>query len=368
MKSERSFAEYSSRLREYINASDRSETGFNQLALALFALQYAHVESYRRFCLGRRVLPDKIICWTEIPAVPTAVFKELEMTSLPVGKRAAVFHSSGTMEQRPSRHYHSVESQAIYEASLLPWFKAHVIPDAERCTFVILTPAPVLASHSSLVHMFQVVRRAFGSPDSLFTGGMNVDGGWTLDFDATLRALQKATETSRPATLLGTAFSFVHLLDELAAKDLRLELPPGSRALETGGYKGRSRSLPRDDLHALITDRLGIPASHIVCEYGMCELSSQAYDRQVRKSEGVARDEARVFRFPPWARARIVSPENGRETAEGETGLIQVYDLANVRSVMAIQTEDLAVRRGEGFELIGRAASAEPRGCSLMAG
>ena len=38
-----------------------------------------------------------------------------------------------------------------------------------------------------------------------------------------------------------------------------------------------------------------------------------------------------------------------------------------VYSVMAIQTEDLAVRCGEGFELLGRAALAEPRGCSLMA-
>jgi hypothetical protein len=35
---------------------------------------------------------------------------------------------------------------------------------------------------------------------------------------------------------------------------------------------------------------------------------------------------------------------------------------------MAIQTEDLAVRRGEGFELIGRAELSEPRGCSLMTG
>jgi hypothetical protein len=40
--------------------------------------------------------------------------------------------------------------------------------------------------------------------------------------------------------------------------------------------------------------------------------------------------------------------------------------LANVYSVAAIQTEDLAVRRGDGFELIGRAALAGPRGCSLM--
>ena len=48
--------------------------------------------------------------------------------------------------------------------------------------------------------------------------------------------------------------------------------------LETGGYKGRSRALPKAELHALITERLGVPPSHIVCEYGMSELSSQAYE------------------------------------------------------------------------------------------
>jgi hypothetical protein len=154
--------------------------------------------------------------------------------------------------------------------------------------------------------------------------------------------------------LLGTAFSFVHLLDFLAEKNLRLTLPPGSRVLETGGYKNRSRSLPKTELHALITKRLGVPASHIICEYGMSELSSQAY-----AVNG-------AFHFPPWAQVQIISPETGREVADGETGLIRVFDLANVFSVAAIQTEDLAVRRGEGFELIGRARLAEQRGCSLM--
>jgi len=46
--------------------------------------------------------------------------------------------------------------------------------------------------------------------------------------------------------------------------------------------------------------------------------------------------------------------------------LIRIFDLANVYSVMAIQTEDLGIRRGSGFELLGRATLAEPRGCSLM--
>ena len=184
---------------------------------------------------------------------------------------------------------------------------------------------------------------------------------------------------NRPLVLLGTAFNFVHLLDHFAANNMRYKLARGSRVLETGGYKGQSREVPKVELHALITKHLGIAPENIVTEYGMSELSSQAYDRvagqvQSPKSEvqGSARPQVilspcpRVFRFPPWCRAHIISPETGREVAEGETGLLRIFDLANVRSVLAIQTEDLAVKRGDGFELIGRATQAEPRGCSLM--
>jgi hypothetical protein len=83
--------------------------------------------------------------------------------------------------------------------------------------------------------------------------------------------------TRHPSLLLGTAFSFVHLLDFLAERNLRFDLPAGSRVMETGGYKNRSRSMPKTELHQLITERLGVPPSHIICEYGMSELSSQAY-------------------------------------------------------------------------------------------
>jgi hypothetical protein len=48
--------------------------------------------------------------------------------------------------------------------------------------------------------------------------------------------------------------------------------------METGGYKGRTRELPGAELHRLDRGAFGIPASHIVSEYGMTELSSQAYD------------------------------------------------------------------------------------------
>ena len=64
---------------------------------------------------------------------------------------------------------------------------------------------------------------------------------------------------------------------------------------------------------------------------------------------------------------QIISPETGCEVDEGETGLIRVFDLANLYSVMAIQTEDLGVREADGFTLLGRTVLAERRGCSLMA-
>ena len=97
----------------------------------------------------------------------------------------------------------------------------------------------------------------------------------------------------------------------------------------------------------------------------MSELSSQAYDTASRTQTGRP-GIMRYFELPPWSRVQVVSPETGKEVANGETGLIRIFDLANVFSVMAIQTEDLGIRRDEHFDLVGRAQLAEPRGCSLM--
>ena len=308
------------------------------------------------------VTPQAVEHWSQIPAVPAAAFKELELTSLAPAERAAVFHSSGTTEQKPSRHFHSAASLAVYEASLWRWFESEALGAGRAASdLAILTPPPSRVPHSSLAHMFETVRKKLGQAESAFTGTISIDGSWAVDFAATMQQLENAGEAGRPVAMLGTAFSFVHLLDHLVENNLHCRLPESSSVMETGGYKNRSRVLPKLELHALITERLGVPSENIVCEYGMSELSSQAYD-----TPHSAPGTARRFRFPPWARVQIISPETGGDVAEGETGLIRVCDLANVFSVAAIQTEDLGVRRGDGFELVGRAQLAEPRGCSLM--
>src|SRR5206468_3483192 len=102
--------------------------------------------AYRRLCQARKVLPLDVSHWTHIPTVPAVAFKELEMTSLCPDERTAVFHSSGTTDQKPSRHFHDGGSLALYEASLLTWFGAHVL--TERWPMIFLTPSGADAPHS----------------------------------------------------------------------------------------------------------------------------------------------------------------------------------------------------------------------------
>ena len=384
-------SDFASRLREMIGDPQSAirNPQFSTLALQLFALQFQNNPAYQKICRTRKATPKVVEHWTQIPAVPTSTFKELEFSCIPTAERAAVFHSSGTTEQKPSRHFHCPASLELYETSLWQWFERCLVPEFgirnSEFRISILTPPPEQAPHSSLIYMFEAVRQKLGGAKTAFVGKIGTDGAWSLDFDALLVTLNSSLVTRLPAgalakvghssLLFGTAFSFVHLLDFLVENNLRFNLPAGSRVMETGGYKNRSRSMPKAELHALITERLGVLPETIVCEYGMSELSSQAYDSvasdkwRVTGKNGASRHPspvARHFQFPPWARAQIISPETGREVSEGETGLIHVFDLANVFSVMAIQTEDLAIRRGDGFELIGRAQLAEPRGCSLM--
>ena len=346
---------------EEFSASERSKhQSFESLARELFHFQYEHNAPYRRICEYRGVSPGSLTSWKDIPAVPTSAFKELEISCIEPKKRTRVFHSSGTTSQQPSRHFHHGESLRIYEGSLWSWFQVRfakaVNAPAARLSFISLTPRAEDSPHSSLAHMFEFLseKPIWASTD--FMGSIGADGGWTLPLKGTAAVLQRCVSEQQPVLLVGTAFLFVHLLDYLEESETRLKLPHGSMIMETGGYKGRSRTVPKEKLYQQLAETLGVTAGEIVSEYGMSELSSQGYDTISRR-----------LYFPPWARVQIVSPETGGEVSEGETGLVRVFDLANVYSVMAVQTEDLGVSHGNGFELLGRATAAEPRGCSLLA-
>ena len=345
-------------MREPLETWSRDDARFTALALDLFAFQFSHCAPYRRLCERRGRTPDRVASWREIPAVPAGAFKEMALRSFPAERETHVFRTSGTSsERRGALHLDTLE---VYEASLLPSFRRGVLPDlgpGERASIRVLAPSPVEAPDSSLSQMFGVVLRELGDAAS----GYDVRSG-ALQTDALALALESASADGIPVALCGTAFALVHLLDALEDRGARIPLAAGSRVMETGGFKGRARELPRDALYAAIEHALGVAPARIVNQYGMTELASQFYD-SVLCEPALPRHKI----APPWTRVRLVDPETGDEAEPGTPGIVTIFDLANTGSVLAIQTADLGRAIGDGFEVIGREPGAEARGCSIAA-
>jgi len=328
------------------------EARFERLALALFQLQVEHGAAYRRLCAAFGRDPRAVSHWREIPAVPTGAFKEARFAIFPPEGTVRTFRSSGTSAE--ARGELELDDLALYDASLEATFRAFICPDATRPRFLVLAPSAADAPDSSLSHMFSTALARMGTASSRCLVGAH---GW--DPDAAIAELRAACE---PLVLAGTAFAFVHLLDRLAARGEKLELPAGTRVMETGGFKGRSRELAREDLHGEIAARLGVPLARIVNQYGMCELASQFYEATLRTGEY-----GDVKIVPPWVRVRVVDPVTQDDVAPGERGVLAIYDLANTGSVLALLTSDLGELAPGGFRVFGRLRGAEARGCSLAA-
>jgi len=337
-------------------AQPTSDEEFNELASAVFEFQYERCGVYRAYCEQQKCIPETVSHWKQIPAVPTSAFKDFTLACFPAEDAVAEFQTSGTTGAKTGRHYfHTLE---LYDAAITHGFAAHLLPDNARLPMMVLTPSLQEAWQSSLSHMMDVVVREFGAVGSAYY----VEGG-ALRAEQLIAALREAERTGQPVFLLGTAFAFVELFDHLAQQSVRVRMADGSRAMETGGFKGRSREVSKTGLYGQFEKCLGIPPTHVVNEYGMTELSTQFYDQTLREGRQTDRKVAL-----PWSRVLITDPATGQEAHPGERGLIRIYDLANLWSAMCLQTEDIGVAGGgDVFEVVGRATGAEVRGCSLNA-
>jgi acyl-CoA synthetase (AMP-forming)/AMP-acid ligase II len=200
-------------------------------------------------------------------------------------------------------------------------------------------------------------------------------------------ALDKASQGNVPVFILGTALALLECMEKFQQQYRTFKLPAGSRILDTGGYKGRHVEITRQEFQQRLSETFGVPQEFLLNEYGMTELSSQFYassfahgsllDERMkdalfapRLSPFALRSQPSALRplhyMPPWVRVAAVDPETLAILPEGEVGLLRIFDLANVDSVMAIQTEDLGRAWQERIELLGRATGAELRGCSLL--
>lgn len=323
------------------------------LLLEVLRFQARAVPPFGRLLAARGVEPERVRHPDDFPALPTDVFRHARVAAHEPARDTRVFRTSGTTSGE--RGAHPLRTLALYDEAARRAARRWLFPDAApTLRLVMLAPSDAGAPDSSLSHMLARFGGWFGDGRPTWTLA-----GDALDAETLAAAVRDAERAGAPVALLGTSFAFVHAEDALG--DARFRAPEGSLAMVTGGYKGRSRTLDPADLRARVARRFGVPAARVVAEYGMTELSSQAYETTLAGAPGPRR-----LVPPPWVRVVPVDPERLRPVAPGEVGVLRIDDLANLDGAAAIQTSDLGRRVGDqGFEVLGRAPGSVPRGCAL---
>ena len=331
-----------------------SDPEFEELALSAFNVQFQQNPVYRRFCEGKNAVPTTVTSWQNVPMVPTTAFRYLDLVTGDHSSVQMVFRTSGTTSTTLAPGRHLVSRPSLYHASLLSNFRKHLMPDIEKIKFVSLIPSPDELPHSSLSYMVSAAAETMSSEVHWF-----VDGEGVLNSAGLINVLDDAALGGEEVLLLGTAFAFVHWLDELAGKELR-RLPPGSRIMETGGFKARTRDITKEQLYRSLSTTVGLEPNRIVNEYGMTELLSQLYESHLTQPNELQAGHTP----PPWLRVRALNPTTLEPVAENELGILAFFDLANLGSVCHVLTEDVGRMIDGKVHLEGRFPGAEPRGCS----
>ena len=308
------------------------DSDFAAMALEVFRTQFGSNSAYRNYCEALRRTPENILNWHEIPAVPTDVFKldGMAMRCFPSNEGKGFFLTSGTTSE--ARGKHEFRDLELYEASVKGTWRELGLPEITKPWFFSQQASD--APHSSLVRMFEI---------------LDEGGEWLIDSEG--RLLNDKFLPNSAAAVLGTSLALLRFCEESEP----IKLLEGSWIFETGGSKGLLRSHTPSEVRQRLSDHFSLPESRILNEYGMTELFSQFYKW----------GDSEAHQGPAWTAIRVVDVFSGKPASEGEVGYLEIIDLANLDSVAAIRTQDLAIATGErSFILIGRDPAAVARGCS----
>ncbi len=310
---------------------DISAENFESAALDLFCHQYNQCEIYGSYCSALGKHPKNVNSLYQIPFLPVELFKNHAIKS-GSWKSDRIFKSSGTISSRRSHHhirdinfYHEV-TQRTYD---------FFFDDLAHTTIIAFLPSYREQGNSSLIAMMDHLM-TMASPNSIY-------------FPHNQKEISEILSSPDKKWIIGISFA---LLDLIQSNYIPVPVE-NAMIMETGGMKGRRKEITREELHTIL--RQGFGQGVIFSEYGMTELMSQAYGKNGR------------FRYPEWVKVLIRDLNDPFHYAQkGETGGLNIVDLANVDTCAFIETKDLGRLENDHFEVLGRYDNSDIRGCNLM--
>ena len=309
-----------------------NECNFNELALEIFQFQVKNNPVYAEYVSLIDKEPNSIDHYSSIPFLPISFFKTHKVITGLFEPRQ-IFESSSTTGQGLSRKY--VKDLASYHGTCLRIFE-NQFGNLDDYLILGLLPNYLERGNSSLVNMVK----------SFMDRNEQTEGFYLYDHNKLLDRIN--TIEKKKILLFGVSFA---LLDFAESHTIRNEIT----VIETGGMKGRKTEITKEEVYQQLQN--AFPNSHIHSEYGMTELTSQAYS-----------NDSGIYRCPPWMK---VTPRSDNDplssNALGQTAALNIIDLANLHSCSFIATDDLGkIHENGNFTVTGRMDHSDIRGCSLM--
>jgi hypothetical protein len=329
---------------------------FDEYALREFRFQYDQNAIFREFCEAKKVGPDDVKHWRDVPLVYNDVFKTNLVSSFPLEQAVMGCLTGGTtsLTQR-GRIFRDEDGKKLVFAANRQMTGSYLFPDFEegkRCRILILAPSPELAPSMGMAIGMDQTRRHFGTPDSLFLLGRT-----GIDISALLKALRESEASGVPVALIGATSAYVYFFQACRRKKWTFKLPPGSRICDGGGYRGRFGPVSRDDYYGMVKEILDIPKSHCVNVLGEAETATNLFDDGLRRHVKGLPTQPLARPVPPWSRVLAMDIDTLKPLPDGKVGLLAHWDLANVPTVLAIITDNLGYTTHDGTacEMVGRA-------------
>ncbi len=307
-----------------------SREQFERAALELFRFQGRECEPFARYLSLIGCDPDDVHSMADLRYMPIELFKTCDVYCAP-RPAEKIFTSSSTTGSNPSRHL--MADLSIYERAFFEGFKTFY-GDVKEWSIYGLLPSYLERDGSSLIYMVdKLIQEAAG-------------GGFYLHDHEKL--LSDMASDPHPKILLGVSYALWDLVEAYAPK------LKNTIIMETGGMKGHREEIGKTEFHKILCEGFGVDKIH--SEYGMAELTSQAY------SSG-----DNIFVTPPWMRVILREINDPFTLHSMGRGAINIIDLASLYSCAFIETQDIGQLFADGsFTVDGRVEQSEIRGCNLL--
>lgn len=317
----------------------------------------AHCEPYARVLQARGVALDQAFTLETLPWLPVRLFKHRLLSSVAPDQVFKVLTSSGTTGQSPSRIVLD-RATASRQTTALARIMQRFVGAARRPMLIIDHPGVIKD------------RRSFSARGAGILGLANLgrDHVYALNEDMTLNlaAVQAfcAQHAGKPKLLFGFTFMvWQHFVLALQAAGQTVNLDDAV-LIHSGGWKKlQDIAVDASEFQARVSQVAGAVRVHNF--YGMVEQTGSVF---------VACEHGHLH-APAFADVLVRDAQTGRALPFGQRGVLQVLSgLPTSYPGHSLLTEDLGTvlgeddcpcgRLGRYFQMHGRVAQAEVRGCS----